>query len=132
MAVEAGADALGFIFFEQSKRHVSPDAARAIIEQLPPFISRVGVFVNASFDSVEEIIEQTGISVLQFHGDEPPEFCSRFSLSVIKAFAIKDSSSIGAFGRYKTSAFLLDTWSPAERGGTGETFNWDLAKGAIQ
>lgn len=127
VAVSAGADALGFIFFEKSKRFVLPGIAQEIINQLPPFVSRVGVFVNSSTERVIQIVEETGINLLQFHGEEPPEFCAAFALPVIKAFSMRDAASLASLPKYKTAGFLLDTWSPAARGGTGESFNWDLA-----
>ena len=88
-AVEAGAHAVGFMFFEGSRRNISHEAAREIIRDLPPFVSKVGVFVNAARDDVKRAIDQTGIDTLQFHGEEPPEACRGFGLKTVKAFRVQ-------------------------------------------
>lgn len=94
-AVEAGADALGFMCYERSSRYLVPEKAAAIIASLPPFVSKVGVFVNATEVTVREITARCGLDTLQFHGDETPEFCRRFApLKVIKAFRIQDGHSL--------------------------------------
>ena len=126
-AAEAGADALGFMFYEQSPRHISVEAAAALIRQLPPFVMKVGVFVNAPEDLVLRASRECGLNLLQFHGDEPPEFCLQFGLMSMKAFRIRDAASLQALQNYPTDAWLLDACSPGKPGGTGETFNWDLA-----
>jgi len=126
-AVEAGADALGFNFYEQSPRHVSLKTAAEISKQLPAFIMRVGLFVNAPEDLVTRAIGECGLTMLQFHGDEPPEFCTQFGLMSMKAFRIRDAESLAEIPNYQTDAYLLDAFSPEARGGTGEVFNWDLA-----
>ena len=126
-AVEAGADALGFIFYKKSPRHMTiPDVAK-ITKQLPPFIMRVGVFVNAAEEQVTRAIGECGLTLLQFHGDETPEFCVRFGLMSIKAFRIRDAESLKELPKYPTDAWLLDACSDENHGGTGEKFNWDLA-----
>lgn len=128
MAVEAGADALGFIFFEESKRYIPPAEAARIISKLPPFLTKVGVFVNASQKAVEETISLTGINTLQFHGEESAKYCAGFSLPTIKAMGIRDPLSIEALKQFSSSSgFLLDAYVPGQRGGTGATFNWKLA-----
>jgi phosphoribosylanthranilate isomerase len=126
-AAEAGADALGFIFYGSSPRCVSPAAAAAIIRQVPPFVVKVGVFVNAAPEQVLETVAQCGLNVLQFHGDEPPEYCGQFGLMTIKAFRMRDAASLEALQHYATDAWLLDTYNPGLPGGTGERFDWDLA-----
>jgi len=126
-AVDAGADALGFMFFENSKRNVSPTEAGAIVRELPPFISKVGVFVNASEAFVREVIQTTGIDTLQFHGEESPEFCARFALKVIKAFRIRDLESLQQCSDFRKHAWLLDSYVEGAAGGTGIAFNWDVA-----
>jgi phosphoribosylanthranilate isomerase len=126
-AVEAGADALGFIFYEKSPRHMTVSAAAKISKQLPPFIMRVGVFVNATEELVARAIGECGLGLLQFHGDEPPEFCTRFGLMSMKAFRIRDAKSLKELPKYPTEAWLLDAFSAENLGGTGEKFNWDLA-----
>jgi len=127
MAVEAGADALGFIFHPPSPRFIEPAAAAAIARQLPPHIVKVGVFVNAPDDLVVNTATACGLSLLQFHGDEPPEYCLQFGLMSMKAFRVRDAASLAALPRYATDAWLLDAYSPDQLGGTGTAFNWDLA-----
>ena len=126
-AVEAGADALGFNFYEKSPRHVSVKTAAEISKQIPPFIMRAGVFVNADEDLVTRAIGECGLSLLQFHGDEPPEFCAQFGLMSMKDFRIRDENSLEELPKFQTDAYLLDAYSSDARGGTGEKFNWDLA-----
>jgi phosphoribosylanthranilate isomerase len=126
-AVAAGADALGFIFYEKSPRFVSLKTAAEISRQLPSSVMRVGVFVNTPEDFVLRAIGECGLTLLQFHGDEPPEFCAQFGLMNMKAFRIRDAESLKPIPDYKTDAYLLDAFSPATPGGTGEKFNWDLA-----
>jgi len=126
-AVAAGADALGFNFSEKSPRHVALSAAADISRRLGPVILRVGVFVDAPEELVSRAIGECGLSLLQFHGDEPPEFCTKFGLMTMKAFRIRDAETLKEMGQYPTDAFLLDAWSPEARGGTGAIFNWDLA-----
>ena len=127
VAVEAGADALGFNFYEKSPRYVSLKTAAEISKQLPPFVMRVGVFVNAPEDFVLCAINEASLTMLQFHGDEPPEFCTQFGLMSMKVFRIRDEKSLEEIPNYQTDAYLLDAYSVEARGGTGEKFNWDLA-----
>ncbi len=129
-AVAAGADALGFNFYAGSPRHLSLKTAAEISKQLPPFVMRAGVFVNADEDLVTRAIGECGLSLLQFHGDETPEFCAQFGLMSMKAFRIRDAESLKQLPQFQTDAYLLDAYSPEARGGTGEKFNWDLAKEA--
>jgi phosphoribosylanthranilate isomerase len=126
-AIEAGADALGFIFYEKSPRRMTIPAVAEISKQLPPFVLRVGVFVNAAEDLVTRATGECGLGLLQFHGDEPPEFCTRFGLMSMKAFRIRDAESLKELPKYPTEAWLLDAYSAENLGGTGEKFNWDLA-----
>lgn len=130
-AVDAGAHALGFMFFEKSKRNVSPRLAAEIIDELPPFVARVGVFVNPSEEQVRAAIEATGIDTLQFHGEETPRFCTGFGLKRIKAFRIRDRDSLGQCAAYQDCAWLLDSYVDGAEGGTGVTFNWDVAVEAV-
>src|SRR5262245_24366846 len=131
-AVEAGADILGFNFYEKSPRHLSTRAAGEIVRQLPPFVIKVGVFVDAEEDLVLRAIGDCGLNVLQFHGDETPEFCTQFGLMSMKAFRIRDAASLKALTDYPTDAWLLDAFVADKHGGTGEKFNWDLAIEAKQ
>ena len=126
-AVEAGADALGFVFYENSPRRMSLSAVASISKQMPPFVLRVGVFVNATEELVSRAIRECGLGLLQFHGDETPEFCLRFGLMSMKAFRIRDADSLKELPKYPTEAWLLDACSAESLGGTGEKFNWDLA-----
>jgi phosphoribosylanthranilate isomerase len=126
-AVGAGADALGFNFYEKSPRFVSLKTAAEISRQLPPFVIRAGVFVNAPEDFVLRAISEVGLTMLQFHGDEPPEFCKQFGLMSMKVFRVRDEKSLEQIPNYQTDAYLLDAFSATAPGGTGEKFNWDLA-----
>ena len=126
-AVEAGADALGLMFYEPSPRRVNIREAAEIIRELPPFIMKVGVFVDAPEDFVLRAIDDCGLSMLQFHGNETPEYCTQFGLMSMKAFRIRDAASLTALQNYATDAWLLDAFSADKLGGTGEKFNWDLA-----
>jgi phosphoribosylanthranilate isomerase len=127
VAAEAGADALGFIFHEQSPRYITPENAAAIIRSIPPMIVKVGVFVNASEEVVFQAISECGLNLLQFHGSETPEFCAQFGLMSMKAFRMRDADSLKELSNYQTAAWLLDAYSSKQIGGTGEKFNWDLA-----
>jgi phosphoribosylanthranilate isomerase len=127
-AVAAGADALGFMFYELSPRNVAVNVAADIIRQLPPFVSKVGVFVNSAEETVRLAISKCGIDTLQFHGDESPEFCRRFPpLKTYKAFRVENLESLGVLPGYRTDAWLLDSFVEGKQGGTGAKFNWDLA-----
>ena len=125
-AVRLGATALGFVFYEKSPRFVTLADAREVIRQLPPFVTKVGVFVNAGADYLREAKEIAGFDVYQFHGDETPEFCAAFGEDYIKAIRVKDASSLDAVDLYDTDAFLFDAYSPDAYGGTGENFSWDV------
>ena len=117
-------------FYEGSPRHVSIETAAEISKQLPPFVIRAGVFVNPEEALVTRAIAECGLGLLQFHGDEPPEFCTQFGLMTMKAFRIRDAESLKEIPNYQTDAFLLDAHAKAGLGGTGETFNWELAVAA--
>lgn len=126
-AAEAGADLIGLVFFRDSPRHVPLERAETIATALPAHVERAGVFVNAPAACVQAAIERCGLHWLQFHGDEPPEFCAQFGLRAMKAFRLRDAASLELLCAYRTDAWLLDAWSPGQRGGTGASFNWDLA-----
>ncbi len=131
-AADLGVDALGFVFYSQSPRHIEPKKARKIIQQLPPFLAKVGVFVNETAARVNEIIELTGIDVVQLHGQEAPEYCQRFERKVVKAFRIAPDFDPAQIEVYEVDAYLLDTYVRGIYGGTGEVFNWEIAKRAEQ
>ena len=127
-AVDAGADALGFMFFEPSPRYITPENAARIASKLPPFVAKVGVFVNAPENVVRATAETCGLDTLQFHGDETPEFCSSFHrVKVIKSFRVRDAGSLREMEPFQSQAWLLDAFVAGKLGGTGEKFNWDLA-----
>lgn len=130
-AAELGADALGFNFFRESPRFIEPEKAGEIIYQLPPFVTAVGVFVNETEERVREIQSKSGVHVLQFHGDEPPEFCERFQGKIIKAIRVKNRESVHGAVHYKVSAILLDGYKKGRWGGTGKTFDWDLVRETV-
>ena len=125
-AAEAGADAVGMVF-APSKRQISVDIAREICRALPPFVSKVGVFVDADEEEVKEIAEFCGLDTLQFHGKETPEYCSRFACKVIKGVQMRDEQSLAGLSGYARHTLLLDSYHPQEKGGTGHAFPWDLA-----
>lgn len=128
-AVNAGAHALGFVF-AASPRQVTPVIVRRIVRELPPLISKVGVFVNASRETVAEIADYCHLDVLQFHGEETPEDCQGWRQPVIKAFRVKDRSFLKELPKYRVAAYLLDAFVPGKMGGTGTSFNWELAREA--
>jgi len=132
-AVElAGADAVGLMFYEGSPRHIALEQAKAIVDSLSNTIVRVGVFVNSDEPFVRQAMEICALNVLQFHGDETPEYCAQFEVMTLKAIRVSDESSLKEMERYSTDGFLLDAFSDNSLGGTGETFNWKLAKGATE
>jgi phosphoribosylanthranilate isomerase len=126
-AAEAGADMIGLMFYEHSPRHISLATAEEISRALPPFVLRVGVFVNPAEELVLRAIGDCNLSLLQFHGDEPSEFCTQFGLMSVKALRVHAAESLKALKNFHTDAFLLDAFSSTTPGGTGEKFNWDLA-----
>jgi len=135
IAVKEGSGALGFVFYRRSKRYIMPEKARQIIRQLPGNILKVGVFVDAKETSIRNIARLCGLDALQFHGNESPEFCRRFrDYRIIKAFRISQNVDFGKIAQYKTYAYLFDTYSKSEFGGTGKTFSWRLLekKGKIK
>jgi phosphoribosylanthranilate isomerase len=129
-AVEAGADALGFNFYAPSPRYISPEDARRIIEELPSATLCVGVFVNEeSPGAVASIAVMSGVGAVQLHGDESPEYCAALTEErVIKALRVGKDFVPEQATRYPTESILLDAFCASARGGTGETFDWALAR----
>jgi phosphoribosylanthranilate isomerase len=127
-AVDFGADALGFVFFKDSPRNISPKDAALIIGKLPSFVQTVGVVVDEGPANLERMIAESGVDVVQLHGHEAPENC-RSSRRVIKGIRIKSLDSLAPLEKYQdvVSAFLLDAFAPDALGGTGRLFNWDIA-----
>jgi phosphoribosylanthranilate isomerase len=131
-AVSLGVDALGFIFYPKSLRYIHPKEAREIIKRLPPFIAKVGVFVDNEASLIMAVVQQTGIDTIQLHGKEPPSLCEKLPMSVIKAFAVGPDFDPAILDSYRASGYLLDTWSETQAGGTGRTFDWTIAKSIAQ
>jgi phosphoribosylanthranilate isomerase len=127
---EMGADFLGLNFWPQSKRYLRPEAASAWAAQVPRTTTLVGLFVNASSDDIRRTADALGLTHVQLHGDEPPEFCADLAASnyhVIKAIQVRDESSLDAIARFPVQDILLDAYHPGLRGGIGEAFPWELA-----
>ncbi len=127
LAAEAGADMIGLMFYESSPRHITLAQAAEISRALPPFVLRVGVFVNPDEALVTSAIRECGLSLLQFHGDEPSDFCTQFGVMSLKALRVRNAESVKQLEQFHTDAFLLDAYSQSGLGGTGEKFNWNLA-----
>lgn len=126
VAVNCGVDALGFMFYEPSKRFIDAESARSICQALPPCVTKVGVFVNASKEYVMQTQTNCGLDALQFHGEETPEWCQQFDVKTLKAFRVGDAKSLEGVDSYGVDAWLVDSYQPGERGGTGHSFQWDL------
>lgn len=125
-AIALGADALGFVFYAPSPRAVSAQTVQNIVAQLPPFVSTVGLFVDATPQEVQSVLAQVPLSLLQFHGDETNEYCQQFGVPWIKALRMEpDSDILAKIAQYPNAqGILLDAWHPHLKGGTGQTFDW--------
>ncbi len=123
-------DMMGFVFYNGSKRYVEPKIVRDIANELPPAVIKVGVFVDMDKNKVLEIAGECALDILQFHGDETPDYCASFkdSCKVIKAFGIKDSGTLEGINDYNTDFYILDAYSAKEKGGTGESFDWKIVE----
>ncbi len=121
-------DFIGFVFAE-SPRRITKESARKIIDELPKAVKKVGVFVNEDLTTVEDIANFCGLDVLQFHGDEKPDYCLHFmgESEVFKAFRLRDKTDLIPIPSYRVNAYLLDTFVEGVYGGTGESFDWELA-----
>jgi len=125
-SIKAGCDALGFVFFKLSPRYIASQKAREIIRKLPKNIAKIGVFVNAKEKTIKNIAKLCSLDILQFHGNESPDFCQRFNgYKIIKAFRVRNKIDLKNILRYKTFAYLFDTFAKSKFGGTGKKFNWD-------
>jgi phosphoribosylanthranilate isomerase len=124
--VQYGADALGLVFYPQSPRYIDTARAREIAESVAPFVTVVGLFVNATPDNIRQIIDTVPVGLLQFHGNEDNDLCKSFGLPFIKSIAMQEGMDTGPrMERYPDAAgFLLDAWQPQSHGGGGETFDW--------
>ena len=132
LAAKFGADALGFNFYKKSPRFIEPEKVLEIVEQLPDEILKVGVFVNEDLEKIVEIAEKAKLSAIQLHGEETPEFAkelkAKTGLEIIKAFRVSPSFAPEDVLKYEIDAVLLDAYSEKEHGGTGGTFDWEIAR----
>lgn len=129
-AVKWGADALGFVL-APSPRQVTVEQVANIVAALPPFVCKIGVFVDFELEEVKEIMRTCGLNLAQLHGSESPDFCGALFPRVIKSFRVKDESVLDIMHRYKASAYLLDSYDATLKGGTGQSFDWGIAKQAV-
>ena len=128
-AADAGCDALGFVFYKRSQRYITPEKASKIMRHLAPDILKIGVFVDATEKTIRRIAKLCRLDMLQFHGNESPDFCARFGdFKIIKAFRVKKRIDVKDISKYKTFAYLFDTFVKSKIGGTGRRFEWELAK----
>lgn len=128
-SLRAGCDAIGFVFYRKSPRYIRPEAASRIIRELPENTIKIGVFVNAREKTIRRIAKLCKLDILQFHGSESWEFCKKFKTDkVIKAFRVKEAIDLKKILRYKTFAYLFDTFIPSKLGGTGKKFDWKLIR----
>ena len=132
-AAASGADAIGLVFYPQSARAITAEQAVDIVAAVPPFVSVVALFVNEPIASIERTLNRVSVDILQFHGDEPPEFCEQFDRPWVKALRVKDGLDVVAQCKRfsKARAVLLDSWQEGMVGGTGKTFDWGLAQGSM-
>ncbi len=128
MAARLGAHAIGLVFYDGSPRVVTPAQARVIIDALPPFVMTVGLFVNADAQTVRKTVAAAPVQLLQFHGDETPEFCGGFDLPYLRAVRVRAEIDLLQYAREFCAAkgLLLDAWVEGARGGTGCVFDWSL------
>jgi phosphoribosylanthranilate isomerase len=126
IAESCGANAIGFIFYKRSKRYIAPSTAAEIIAALSPFTVKVGVFVNEEQDAVNGIASKIKLNAVQLHGDEKPEYISGINYPVIKGFRVKEEFDFSSIQKFIGIPLLLDAYSPAEYGGTGLSFNWNV------
>jgi phosphoribosylanthranilate isomerase len=126
-AVECGADAIGFVFWVNSPRFIEPQKAKRIVSKIPPFVTTVGVFVNEPVEGINRLIQSVGFGCVQLHGEETPGACMGLNAKVIKAVRVSGEKDLEGLDSYHVSAFILDTFRKDVQGGTGETFDWDIA-----
>jgi phosphoribosylanthranilate isomerase len=130
LAADLGADALGFIFVKTSPRRIRPSAARKIIQELPPFVVPIGVVADTTREDILDLIEETRIGCVQLHGNESPKELAKFPIPVYKSFRVNKEFNLETLRWYKGSAYLLDTYVEGTLGGTGKTFDWEIALAA--
>lgn len=130
-SARAGADALGFNFVSGTPRYVQPDRARAIVLELPPFVSTVGVFMDSLAETVREVVEYCGLEYAQLHGHETPDMCAKLrGIKLLKALRVRSVADVRQIEHYSVDGYVLDTYVPGVPGGTGKTFDWGLARHA--
>jgi phosphoribosylanthranilate isomerase len=132
LSVEAGADAVGFIFYDQSPRAVKPLVVRRIVEYLPGHVTKVGVFVHAAPKDVAAICREVRLSAAQLYGKQSQTELRELETGVIKAFQVGKGFDVRILSRYRVDAFLLDTLVKGKSGGTGKTFDWNIARRATK
>ncbi len=125
LSYNLGADVIGFIFYKKSKRYIQPNKAKEIINNLPVFVLKVGVFVNESAEEINKISKEIKLNIIQLHGEESPEIISEIDPPVIKAFRVGENFDYSILEKYKNCSFLLDALDEKEYGGTGQMFNWN-------
>jgi phosphoribosylanthranilate isomerase len=127
-AVAAGADALGFVFYDKSPRNISEQRAAELMRAVPPFVTSVGLFVDPTAEMVREVLAQVPLDVLQFHGDESPQFCAQFGRPYLKAIRVRPGVDlVECAARYAAAqGLLLDAYVQGVQGGTGKSFDWGL------
>jgi len=128
-AAEVGADALGFVL-AASPRQVTPENLKHLVAKLPPLVLKVGVFVDSPLDEVRRIMSDCGLNLAQLHGSESPEYCEALFPRAIKAFQVKDAAVLEQLPLYRASAYLLDGYHSQLKGGSGQSFDWDIAQQA--
>ena len=127
-AARLGADAVGLVFYAGSPRAVTPQRAREIIDALPPFVVPVGLFVNADAAAVRDTLAAAPVQLLQFHGEETPDFCAGFGRPFLRALRVRPGGDLLQYARefHAAKGLLLDAWVEGVHGGTGATFDWSL------
>ncbi|MFZ1291322.1 MAG: phosphoribosylanthranilate isomerase [Melioribacteraceae bacterium] len=125
IASDLGADAIGFIFYKNSKRFVSPENVKNIVDKLPPFLTKVGVFVNEEADIVNQIMKSCKLNIAQLHGDENLEYIYKINYPIVKALRVSQNYDYNILSEYSQHNILLDTYNDENFGGTGESFKWE-------
>jgi phosphoribosylanthranilate isomerase len=128
-AAELGADALGFVL-AASPRQVTPENLRHLVAELPPLVLKVGVFVDSPLEEVRRVMSDCGLNLAQLHGSESPEYCEALFPRAIKAFQVKDATVLKQLPLYRASAYLLDGYHSKLKGGSGQSFDWEIARQA--
>lgn len=126
LAVDLGADLLGFIFYKKSKRYIQPESAKEIIKLIPSHIEKVGIFVDEKAGTLNRIVETAGLTIAQIHGNEDQNFINEIRVPVIKGIRIKNDFDFGTLKKFSNCTFLLDSYSENEYGGTGKSFDWEV------